>query len=114
MTGKMLERSFVTSTSPKVLMMAAAAALGVAGCSAGAIEGSGDGPAGSGEAQLAWDAASAGASELAGYRVYVGTAPAAYDDSIDVANVTQYRVTGLASGVKYYFAVTAYDTSSNE
>ena len=33
-----------------------------------------------------------------------------YDSSVDVKNVTEYELTGLTKGVKYYFAATAYNT----
>jgi chitodextrinase len=65
---------------------------------------------------LAWDAVTA--TNLSGYRIYYGTAPGTYLQSLgqglNVGNVTTYTVTGLSSGTRYYFAVTAFDTSSNE
>jgi chitodextrinase len=71
---------------------------------------------------LTWDAVTA--PGLVGYRVYYGTAPGTYLQSpgngTNVAgNLTTYTVTGLARGVRYYFAVTAVDaviesTYSNE
>ena len=67
-------------------------------------------------ATLAWDAVTV--SGLSGYRVYYGTAPGTYLQSpgngVSVGNVTTFIVTGLGSGVRYYFAVTAFDTSNNE
>lgn len=33
-----------------------------------------------------------------------------YDKAVDVGNVTEYTLTGLPLGVKYYLAATAYDT----
>src|SRR5436190_1652928 len=67
-------------------------------------------------ATLAWDAVTA--ANLSGYRIYYGTAPGTYLQSagqgLNVGNVTTYTVTGLSSGTRYYFAVVAYDTSSNE
>src|SRR5437762_881494 len=67
-------------------------------------------------ANLAWDAVTA--ANLSGYRIYYGTAPGTYLQSagqgLNVGNVTTYTVTGLSSGTRYYFAVVAYDTSSNE
>lgn len=55
--------------------------------------------------------------DLAGYRVYYGTEPRQYFQAkgqgvVVVGN--SYTVTGLASGVRYYFAVTAFDEASNE
>src|SRR6266513_218183 len=69
-------------------------------------------PPPSNSASLAWDAVTT--PTLAGYRVYFGTAPGTYLQSlgqgISVGNVTAYTLTGLASGSQYYFAVTAFDT----
>ncbi len=53
-------------------------------------------------------------ANLAGYRLYYGTASRTYETRIDVGNVTTYRVTGLLDGVTYYFAVTAYDQQGME
>ncbi len=70
----------------------------------------------SNSAGLAWD--SVAAPNLSGYRVYFGTAPGTYLQSlgqgISVGNVTTYTMTGLASGTQYYFAVTAFDTLGQE
>jgi fibronectin type 3 domain-containing protein len=70
----------------------------------------------SNSASLAWDSVTA--PNLSGYRVYFGTAPGTYLQSpgqgISVGNVTTYTMTGLASGSRYYFVVTAFDTSSIE
>ena len=69
-------------------------------------------PPPSNSASLTWDAVTA--PTLSGYRVYFGTAPGTYLQSlgqgISVGNVTAYTLTGLASGSQYYFAVTAFDT----
>ncbi len=73
-------------------------------------------PPPSNSASLAWDAVAA--PNLGGYRVYFGTAPGTYLQSlgqgISVGNVTAYAITGLASGSQYYFAVTAFDTLGME
>ena len=65
---------------------------------------------------LAWDAASA--TNLSGYRIYYGTAPGTYlqalGQGLAVGNVTTYTVTGLSRGTRYYFAVTAFDSSNKE
>jgi chitodextrinase len=67
-------------------------------------------------ATLAWDPVVA--TNLAGYRLYYGTAPGTYLQSrgqgASVGNVTTFTVSGLTSGIRYYFAVTAFDTSNNE
>jgi len=52
--------------------------------------------------------------DIAGYKVYYGTASRVYGVPIVLAgNVTTYTVTGLTSGT-YYFAVTAYNTAGLE
>ena len=67
-------------------------------------------------ATLAWDAVTD--PRLSGYRIYFGTAPGTYSQSagngLNVFNVTTFTITGLTSGTRYYFAVTAYDGSNNE
>ncbi len=60
--------------------------------------------------RLAWDANSE--PDLAGYKVYYGTASRSYGTPINVGNVTTYTVTGLTTGQTYYLAVTAYDNAS--
>ena len=79
----------------------------------------GDDSVGAGEASLTWDAPLTNAddsplTDLAGYQVYWGTTSAAYETPVDVGDVTEYTVDGLDSGARYYFSVTAYDTSGNE
>ena len=61
---------------------------------------------------LAWDPNTE--PDLAGYRVYYGTASGTYGAPIDVKKVTTYTLTGLTLGQTYFLAVTAYDTSGNE
>jgi hypothetical protein len=51
---------------------------------------------------------------VAGYRVYYGTASGNYTNSVVAGNVTTRTVSGLAGGVTYFFAVTAYDTNGLE
>lgn len=53
-------------------------------------------------------------SDLAGYKVYWGTASGTYPNSQNAGNATSYTITGLTDGTKYYIAVTAYDTEGNE
>jgi len=69
-------------------------------------------PPPSNSASLAWDAVTD--PTLSGYRVYFGTAPGTYlqapGQGTSVGNVTAYTIAGLASGTRYYFAVTAFDT----
>jgi hypothetical protein len=63
------------------------------------------------DVSLAWDASTS--SNIAGYKVYIGTASGVYGTPITIANQTTYTVTGLTAG-KYYFAVTAFDTGGAE
>jgi hypothetical protein len=51
--------------------------------------------------------------DLAGYKVYYGTAHRVYGTPIDVGNVTTHKITNLNAGT-YYITITAYDTSNNE
>jgi hypothetical protein len=54
-------------------------------------------------------------SELAGYRVYMGTSSNNLTPLVDLNDdtITHYSVTGLSAG-NYYFAVSAYDSSGLE
>jgi len=73
-------------------------------------------PASPNSAFLEWDAVPY--PNLRGYRVYYGPDPEMYlqlpGQGIDVGNATSHTITGLASGRRYYFAVTAVDHSGNE
>lgn len=53
-------------------------------------------------------------SDLAGYKVYMGTTSGLYGAPVDVGNVTTYTAGNLTAGTTYYFSVTAYDRSGNE
>ena len=61
---------------------------------------------------LAWNAN--GEADLAGYRVYYGTSSGNYGSPHELGKVTAYRLSGLTDGVRYYVAITAFDTSTNE
>src|SRR5436190_2253051 len=65
-----------------------------------------------GQVQLAWDANTE--PDLAGYKVYYGSASGTYTANIDVGNITTYTVTGLQDGLLYFFAVTAYVAAAPE
>ncbi|MWV42519.1 DNRLRE domain-containing protein [Paenibacillus sp. HJL G12] len=68
---------------------------------------------GAGSATLKWTA-SAGAN---GYRIYYGTTPGNYTNTVDIAAVSgdnQYTVKGLADGTTYYFTVKAINGSGEE
>ena len=61
---------------------------------------------------LAWDPVAD--TDLAGYRVYYGTSPTSYTQSVDVGNVLSTTISGLTDCTNYYFGVKAYDTAGNE
>jgi hypothetical protein len=69
-------------------------------------------PALAGTASLAWDPVPD--TDLAGYRVYYGTSPGSYTQSVDVGNVTQTTISSLTDCTMYYFGVKAYDTAGNQ
>jgi hypothetical protein len=52
-------------------------------------------------------------TDLAGYKLYVGTTSGVYSRIVDVGKVTSY-VISLPKGVTYFFALTAYDNAGNE
>lgn len=91
--------------------------VGLAACGGGGGDSPSGGappppPPGSISVGFAWDVNTE--PDLAGYRIHYGTAPGNYSTTVDVGNTTTYTVNGLASGMRYYFAITAYDTSGNE
>ncbi len=53
-------------------------------------------------------------SDLAGYRVYHGTTPGNYGNSLDVGKTTFYKFANLEFNKTHYFSVTAYDELGNE
>jgi hypothetical protein len=55
-----------------------------------------------------------GASAPASSNVYSGKATRSYSNRNDVGTTTTIRVDGLVEGMKYYFAVTAYDAAKLE
>ena len=73
-----------------------------------------------GEASLSWNPSTTNvdgtpATNIAGYKVYYGTASGTYTQAVDagltITPVTPtFTVTNLVTGNTYYFAVTAYDT----
>ena len=79
------------------------------GCGGGADIDSGESE---GTIKLAWD--STNDHDLAGYKIYYGTATGTHDHFIDVGNVTTYNLTGLTKGQTYFIVTTAYNTSNNE
>ena len=69
------------------------------------------GVANAGAVTISWDANSE--PDIAGYRVYYGTAAAPYSTRVDVA-VPTATISNLEQGLTYTFAVTAYNTSGAE
>ncbi|UFS71077.1 hypothetical protein LPW11_02545 [Geomonas sp. RF6] len=53
-------------------------------------------------------------TDLAGYKVYVGTSSGSYQPGVDVGKVTSYTVSNLTDGGTYYFAITAYNSARVE
>jgi hypothetical protein len=63
--------------------------------------------------KVSWDPNSE--PDLAGYKIYHGTASGSYGNPVDVGNVTEHLMQVTPQyGTTYYFALTAYDTSGNE
>src|SRR4051812_16125299 len=62
--------------------------------------------------KLAWDPNHE--SDLAGYRVYVGITTRKYSTNYFAGNITNYTVTNLTVGTKYFFAVTAVNKADLE
>ena len=69
-------------------------------------------PVTTGSAGLSWTANTE--TDLAGYKVYIGTQSGLYDPPITLGATTTYTATNLPSGKTYYFCVSAFDNASNE
>lgn len=65
-----------------------------------------------GSLSLAWDPNTE--DDLAGYKVYIGTASQTFSQIIDVGHMTAFTVTDLLEGETYFSTVTAYDIFVNE
>jgi hypothetical protein len=52
--------------------------------------------------------------DIGGYKIYHGTNSRLYNVVVDVGNVTNAVLSNFVRGVTYYFAATAYNTSSLE
>lgn len=95
----------------------------LAGCGGGGGAGEGlSSPEGGGSLNLSlgWSAPSTrvdgeplAAEDIAGYKIYYGTASNEYTTAIDVGNTSTYTISNLSSGT-YYVTVTAYDVAGNE
>ena len=64
------------------------------------------------KASLTWSPVTG--TNLAGYKVYMGTASGRYGTPLDVGNVTSYTVSNLAAGTTYFFVVSSYSSSGSE
>ena len=62
-----------------------------------------------GRVTLAWDPSPA--SNLGGYRVYIGETSRNYSRVIDIGNQTQFTVNDLEHGATFFFSVTAIDNT---
>jgi len=118
-TGVANNRGVLMSKVTLLAFAALFAGLGLSGCGGGGVDETTNIPGSTAPgttAALAWDAVTD--PNLSGYRIYYGTAPGTYLQSVGqgliVGDVTTYTVTGLSSGTRYYFAATAYDTSNSE
>lgn len=63
-------------------------------------------------ATLSWDPSTS--TNVAGYKVYMGTASGVYSSSFTLGSTTTYTVSNLGVRSTYYFAVTAYNDSGIE
>lgn len=64
---------------------------------------------------LTWAVPLSNTEDLAGYRVYYGTAPGNYTSSVDVsANTTSQVISNLNPGTTYYFAVAAFNSAGDQ
>jgi hypothetical protein len=77
-------------------------------------------PAGTGSATLSWAAPQTNAdgsalTDLAGFRIYYGSASGSYSKSITISSPTtlRYTIDNLPSGT-HYFVVKAFDAARNE
>ena len=64
---------------------------------------------------LTWTAN--GEPDLAGYKIYIGTASGTYDapgSAFVTGKVTSYTVSNLPKSQTYFFAISAYDSAGNE
>ncbi len=66
----------------------------------------------SAQATLSWDAVND--PGVAGYKLYYGSVPGSYTNSVDTGKTTSTIVNDLTDGKTYYFASTAYDSKGNQ
>lgn len=60
---------------------------------------------------LSWDRSN---EDVTGYRIYFGTAPGKYTDSMDVGSLNSITLSNLKASQPYYFVATAYDAAHLE
>ena len=72
----------------------------------------GAGTATTNSATLTWVANTE--TDLAGYKIYVGTQSGVYGAPIVLGQVTTYQIANLVVGTTYFFCITAYDNAGNE
>jgi hypothetical protein len=63
-------------------------------------------------ATLNWNANTE--TDLAGYKIYVGTQSGTYGAPIVLGIANTYQITNLTIGTTYFFSITAYDKAGNE
>lgn len=61
---------------------------------------------------VAWNQSSL--TNVAGYKLYYGTASHAYSNSVVAGNTTTATITGIIPGKTYYFAASTYDAAGTE
>jgi len=66
----------------------------------------------SSSATLNWNANTE--TDLAGYKIYIGTQSGTYGAPIILGRATTYQITNLTIGTTYFFSITAYDKARNE
>lgn len=69
-------------------------------------------PSTAGHLTLVWDPNQE--PDLAGYKLYYTEEGSLEEQSVDVGNVTEYKLAGLTTGKFYLVEASAYDTSGNE
>jgi hypothetical protein len=99
---------------PVFLLALALAACGGGGGGGGGSTGPADFSIGSGPGSASLEWAPANDPRVAGYRIYVGTTSGNYAQNFDARGATTGVVSGLTSGQRYYFAVTAYDNAGGQ
>jgi c-di-GMP-binding flagellar brake protein YcgR len=52
-----------------------------------------------------------GGMPVTNYTIYYGNSPGNYKNNITVSNITNYTITGLTNGQRYYFAVSAINSA---